>query len=138
MTGRGALISWFPSREGEGGATGAAAFLVGSVVVVGRDADCDIVLQHEQVSRRHARLEIMHSVVLLTDLNTTNGSRIDGRRRLGSVPWRSGEILQIAGYVLELADVSAAVANPLVESAGAAQAEHPTDDAVLSSAEAHP
>lgn len=47
--------------------------------VIGRDDTCDIVLTEEAVSRRHARIQKNdEGYFVLTDLNSTNGVRVDG------------------------------------------------------------
>jgi len=56
-------------------------FNLGAVsLVVGRRADCDIVLNDSSVSRRHARLEWRGGQYILTDLGSTNGTRVNGIR----------------------------------------------------------
>jgi predicted component of type VI protein secretion system len=55
------------------------------VVVVGRDASCDVKLESDRVSRFHCCLaEDGHGRVSVRDLGSTNGTRINGRLvRLG-------------------------------------------------------
>src|SRR5215470_18108182 len=52
--------------------------------VVGRDAGCDLVVDDDRVSRRHAALACTDSVWSVTDLGSKNGTQVDG------VPLRSG------------------------------------------------
>jgi predicted Zn finger-like uncharacterized protein len=47
--------------------------------VLGR-ADCDIVLDDPEASRQHATLEILGSRVVVTDLDSTNGTFVQGER----------------------------------------------------------
>lgn len=49
-----------------------------SVVIIGRDAACDIVLDDPLVSKRHARLEVGQGRAELVDLNSANGILVDG------------------------------------------------------------
>ncbi len=50
-------------------------------LVLGRDADvADIVVHESSVSRRHACLEITDEGLVVTDLGSTNGMRLDERR----------------------------------------------------------
>ena len=97
----GAMISWHP-RDGAKGVTGSAEFDLGSVVSVGRMSGLDIAIDDERVSRNHVRLEIRQGNVVFTDLNTTNGTLLEGRRRIGATVWKPGEKLQIGDHVLEL------------------------------------
>lgn len=49
--------------------------------VVGRDpASADLVVTDPSISRPHARLEVSESMVAVSDLNSTNGTFIDGAR----------------------------------------------------------
>src|SRR5262245_37060380 len=105
----GARISWYEStRRGADART--ATFPIGSRVTIGRDSDNAITLDNRRVSRKHVRLEIGAEGVALTDLNTTNGTRLDGRRRLGTTPWREGQILEIGDYSLQFVFVREAPA----------------------------
>jgi len=94
-----AIISWHP-REGATGVTGSAEFDLGSVVTVGRRTDLDIVIDDERVSRNHVRLEVRRNNVVFTDLNTTNGTLLDGRRRIGATVWKPGQTLSIGNHEL--------------------------------------
>jgi pSer/pThr/pTyr-binding forkhead associated (FHA) protein len=61
------------------------------VVTIGRASDCDCVLTNDTVSRRHARLRYAHDAWLLTDLGSTNGTRVNGWRVAGEVEVRVGD-----------------------------------------------
>lgn len=47
-------------------------------VTIGREEDNVIQLNDERVSRVHAKLQEDHGQIILTDLNSTNGSRVNG------------------------------------------------------------
>ena len=47
-------------------------------LVIGRDFECDGVLSHSTVSRRHARLVIADDILQIEDLGSTNGTAVDG------------------------------------------------------------
>lgn len=47
---------------------------------IGRARECHLVIDHSQVSRLHARLELDHEQIVITDLNSTNGTYINGER----------------------------------------------------------
>lgn len=53
------------------------------VFVIGRSPDCDLVLRDMTVSSRHAELRRVAGNWLLADLDSTNGTHING--------WRAGE-----------------------------------------------
>jgi pSer/pThr/pTyr-binding forkhead associated (FHA) protein len=47
-------------------------------VVIGRDIDCECKLEHGTVSARHARLTFHHNQWWLDDLQSTNGTKLNG------------------------------------------------------------
>ncbi len=48
-------------------------------VVIGRGRDSDIVLKDTKVSRQHLRIELVEDRLIATDLNSQNGTTINGR-----------------------------------------------------------
>jgi hypothetical protein len=65
----------------------------GSYFSIGRDTSCDLALADMTVSRRHAQLERTTGGWLLTDLESTNGTRVNGWRVRGKVPVRPGDLV---------------------------------------------
>ncbi len=63
-------------------------------IVIGRDDDCDIVLDEGHVSRHHARIERLGDGVWLTDLTSRNGTFVDGQRLRGACRLHGGEALR--------------------------------------------
>jgi hypothetical protein len=51
-----------------------------SIVSIGRDVSSDVVVDDERVSRRHARLRPTERGWVLEDLESTNGTRVNGFR----------------------------------------------------------
>jgi len=47
---------------------------------IGRLAECDVVLADDSVSRRHAEVRRQGSEILVTDLGSTNGTKVNGER----------------------------------------------------------
>jgi pSer/pThr/pTyr-binding forkhead associated (FHA) protein len=78
----------------------------GSLFSIGRDASCDLMITDMTVSRVHARLERTPDGWLLTDLASTNGTRVNGWRVHGQVPVRAGDRVSFgtAEYSLSGAD----------------------------------
>jgi hypothetical protein len=52
----------------------------GAPIRIGRAPECELVLKDSRVSRRHARLHAREGVLVLTDLGSTNGTRVNGHR----------------------------------------------------------
>src|SRR6478752_5006859 len=50
------------------------------LVVVGRKEDCDVRLDHKSVSKMHCVLVKTDGLLLLRDLGSTNGTRVNGTR----------------------------------------------------------
>ena len=51
-----------------------------AISVLGRTVGCDIRIDHESLSRRHAVLVMTDGLVVVRDLITTNGTRVNGQR----------------------------------------------------------
>jgi hypothetical protein len=49
------------------------------VTTVGRALDNDIVIESGDISRHHARLELAEDQIRIVDLNSTNGTRVNGK-----------------------------------------------------------
>ncbi len=60
---------------------------------IGRDASCDLTITDMTVSRVHARLERTPHGWLLSDLESTNGTRVNGWRVRDKVPVRAGDLV---------------------------------------------
>jgi hypothetical protein len=48
--------------------------------VIGRESDCNIILDFPEVSRHHAAIQIKDGEILLEDLGSSNGTFVDGNR----------------------------------------------------------
>lgn len=64
-------------------------------VKIGRTAPADIVLSHKSVSREHCIIGLANDELLVTDLNSTNGSYIDGVRISRATILPVGSLVQI-------------------------------------------
>jgi hypothetical protein len=60
---------------------------------IGRDASCDLAIADMTVSRRHATLERTEDGWTLTDLESTNGTRVNGWRVHGKVNVTPGDLV---------------------------------------------
>ncbi len=63
-------------------------------VVIGRSKECDIQLTDPNASRRHAELRQEGSAYWLIDLDSTNGSQVNGRRT-ARTKLESGDVITI-------------------------------------------
>lgn len=73
----------FEIREPDGAPARTATFTVtdgGRPCVIGRAADADVVLRDPEASRRHARLDLAGGVPYVSDLDSRNGTFLDGKQ----------------------------------------------------------
>jgi pSer/pThr/pTyr-binding forkhead associated (FHA) protein len=54
--------------------------IVKDLIVVGRKEDCDVRLDHKSVSKQHCVIVKTDGLLLLRDLGSTNGTRVNGTR----------------------------------------------------------
>jgi hypothetical protein len=73
---------------------------------IGRSGGCDLTIADMTVSRVHATLERSADGWLLTDLGSTNGTRVNGWRVRSPVPVRAGDVVSFgdAQYSLRTVD----------------------------------
>lgn len=68
-------------------------------ISIGRDIANDFVINDPEVSRRHARLILEGDRYMIEDLNSTNGTYIDGQRLIGPHLMAIGEIIMFGDNV---------------------------------------
>jgi hypothetical protein len=69
-------------------------------VTIGRLADCDVVLKDKGASRKHAQLRLRDGAWVLTDLGSTNGTRLNGQT-VQSRALSDGDKITIGTTVIE-------------------------------------
>ncbi|MEN8173781.1 MAG: FHA domain-containing protein, partial [Chloroflexota bacterium] len=62
-------------------------------IIIGRDADADIVINVAEVSRRHTRLRLEANGYVVEDLGSTNGTFVNDSRLAGPVTLRPGDVI---------------------------------------------
>src|ERR1700675_3032595 len=72
------------------------------ILRIGRAPDNDLSLQHPGVSRVHVELSLTPSGMVATDLESSNGTYIDGVRILPNQPTLigPGQVLQVGPFIL--------------------------------------
>jgi len=78
-----------------------AAELEQARLLIGRSSGCQLVLGDDTVSRRHAELFIEDGRWLLRDLDSSNGTWLNGRR-IVEAEVRPGDVLHLGGCRLRL------------------------------------
>ncbi len=71
--------------------------LNGAIVTIGRRTGNDIALLDLEVSRQHARIDCIPPRYYVTDLGSTNGTRVNGKAVAGRHPLHSGDVIEIGG-----------------------------------------
>ncbi|PDW04315.1 FHA domain-containing protein [Candidatus Viridilinea mediisalina] len=70
----------------------------GNQLVLGRQQGTQVQINHSQVSRQHARLVLTGGQWTIEDLNSANGTFVNGQRLSGRVPIRSGDRIGLGSY----------------------------------------
>jgi hypothetical protein len=68
-------------------------------IIIGRDLRSNIVINDVEVSRSHCRVSTYENGIYIEDLNSTNGTFINGNRITKSTSIKSGDILKIGETV---------------------------------------
>ncbi|HET6883179.1 MAG TPA: FHA domain-containing protein [Pirellulales bacterium] len=71
--------------------------------VCGRSAKAELIVPHETVSRRHAELQVAGTCVKVVDLNSRNGTFIDGQR-IESAELRPSQVLALGAVSFVLVE----------------------------------
>lgn len=71
--------------------------LARSGLLIGRGADCDVIVADRQVSRHHARIRIVgEGEYVLEDLGSKNGTHVNGAAIEGAHRLVDGDVIQVA------------------------------------------
>jgi hypothetical protein len=108
-------------REGPG--AGEERPLEGETVLGREPGSADLVIEDPGVSRRHAAVRALGGSITVTDLGSSNGTYVNGRRIGGEVELAEGDEIQVGGTVLSVHGSDAATA--MMGARAPATAEHP-------------
>jgi len=81
---------------------GQTAELAGGVVLIGRGADCQLILDDDYVSTRHARVVAGEDGCYVEDLGSTNGTYVNGQRVTAPTTITLADTVRIGKTVLKL------------------------------------
>ena len=70
--------------------------------IAGRDAECSLVIEGTTVSRRHARITVAHGAATIEDLDSTNGTHVNGERISAPKRLVPGDEFTLGSEVLRL------------------------------------
>ncbi len=71
-------------------------------VVIGRSPDADLVIADDFVSSTHARITPTADGYLLEDLNSTNGTLVNGQPATRALPISAGDVIELGQNRLEV------------------------------------
>jgi hypothetical protein len=71
-------------------------------LVLGRGAGCDVALDGDDISRRHARIAPSEDGVIVEDLGSRNGVFVNGRRIDGQAPLTVGDVVTVGSHELRV------------------------------------
>ncbi len=97
----------------EGPEAGKRVFVDQPELIIGRDDRCNLVIPDRQVSRKHARIRLEADKHILEDLNSRNGTFVNGQELTGSYLLQDGDEITIA-LCCKLAFVGAEATAPVV------------------------
>lgn len=109
------------------------------ILLLGRHPECDIQLNSKKISRRHCCLAQVNTYLVVRDLGSTNGIRINGVRVLEG-RLKDGDELTVGNFRYQVnwegtgsAQPLKTKARPQAPAAGVARVVEPTDDDLLES-----
>jgi signal transduction histidine kinase/ActR/RegA family two-component response regulator len=74
-------------------------YKVGAVATIGRSIGCDVLVDNEEISRRHARLERVGTGYRIEDLGSSNGTFVNGERVVGPTELAFGDSIRIGDNI---------------------------------------
>lgn len=92
---------WSLSELGDGEQQQSSIDLSGRELIVGRCTDADLKLNHQGVSKRHARLTFLDDCLVVEDLQSTNGTYVNGAR-IVTCSVHDGDLLQFANSLFRV------------------------------------
>jgi pSer/pThr/pTyr-binding forkhead associated (FHA) protein len=86
----------------QGKQAGLSAELAGGVIMIGRGADCQLILDDDYVSTRHARVVSGVNGIYVEDLGSTNGTYVNGQRITAPTTITMSDTVRIGKTILKL------------------------------------
>jgi hypothetical protein len=86
----------------QGNQAGLAAELAGGVIMIGRAVDCQLILEDDYVSTRHARVVSTPNGIYIEDLGSTNGTYVNGQRITAPTTITLADTVRIGKTILKL------------------------------------
>src|SRR5262249_25841469 len=88
--------------------------------IAGRDAECSLVIDGTTVSWRHARITVVHGTATIEDLDSTNGTHVNGMRISAPTRLAPGDEFALGSELLRVRLRSASALTVKVDAGGEA------------------
>lgn len=106
-----------------------AVKLQDGVTLAGRQEDCHLRVRSSQVSRKHCELFEKHGLLLVKDLNSSNGTFVNGKKIEGQRVMEPGDELGIGPITFRVEKIGQPA--PVKSAPAPAAGKKPTDTAVV-------
>ena len=107
----------FPMLVAQEGPLKGQRWPLSRTLVIGREANCEIVIPDRQISRFPARLTLTPEGIILEDLGSKNGTHHNGNLLTAPVMLQDGDKMQIS-YIQEFLFFTSDATGPLTEGMG--------------------
>ena len=94
------IVTLLVTRGADGGKT--FRLLDGDTKVIGRSARSDIILQDVGISRQHCRVRVSESGVSIRDMNSKNGTAVNGQRIRSETVLTDGDLIEVGRSLLKV------------------------------------
>ena len=84
--------------------TGRIFYINKPVATIGRDTACDVVLALGYPSRHHAKISERDGILLLEDLDSTNGTFVNDQRIYAPTIVKAGDVIKFSTETFSLMD----------------------------------
>jgi predicted component of type VI protein secretion system len=96
----------------EGEHAGQRWIIEGDTLVIGRGTECDLVLPERQVSRQHVKIKLVNDHYYVEDLDSKNGTWVNGQVLKGERQLKDGDEIQLA-LAVKIAFIESEATAPL-------------------------
>lgn len=83
-----------------------------AAITIGRMKGNDIVLPKGNVSKKHSRISVLDGQLFISDMNSTNGTYVNGRKVAGEQPLSETDKIYIGDFILQVQAKVAGQAGP--------------------------